>query len=206
MPEKSEPAVPALRPFRLYLQEVDSRGLSYKVVTWPSGPAALNDLMAKGAVVTEAELGRKSRELRLGLADDHLRDVVEALNLMRVTVHPKDAFPPELEPYEEVFKNVERCVNELRRDLPKVIEAHLKFDSERAAASAAYFKAGLDVMNVYLHERWSAFGGRPPSRRREPWHGDAVYLQVVAQQSAGQAASELRSAGFPHRKVHCMGF
>jgi hypothetical protein len=182
MPESTAGGI---RPFRYY---IGSKGpLAYAVVTWPSVPA-LNDLMAKGEVITEAEVACKARELlRIDLVGDDLRDVVDALNLMRVTDQADDALPPELEPYEETIKNVERCVNELSRDLPKVIKAHLKVDTERAVTSAANFNALLEATKDYQRERWRAFGGRPPSRRRESWHCDAVYLMGLYNKARGKS-------------------
>jgi hypothetical protein len=179
---------PAVRPYRYYRQKVDSTGLvGYAVATWPESQA-LNDLMAKGSdVITEAEIEHKTRELGIGLVGDDLRNIVDHLNLMRVTVHAKDVLSPALGPYEEDIKSVERCMNELLRKMPKVIEAHLKVDTERAFVSAARFYALLQATMAYQGDRWIAFGGRPLSRRTEPWHGDAVYLMALYNRARGKS-------------------
>jgi hypothetical protein len=178
MPEKAHAADVSgpVAPFRYYLQDVGPEGLrAYAIATWPSG-SDLKDLLVKGEVVTEDEVEGKFRELRIDLVGDGPGAFAEALNIMRVTVHAKDALSHSLAPYEDALKSVERCVDELSRTLPKVIDAHRKVDSERAVASAAHFSRLLEAIKAYQGERWVAFGGRPPSRRREPWHGDAVYL------------------------------
>jgi len=187
----------AVRPLRSYQQMVGSKGpFIYAVVTWPPRGPDLNELMLKGEVITEAQVKGKLDELGIDLAGDGPREVVEHLNLMRVTVHAEEALSPVLKPYEEDIKSIEKCINVLLQKLPKEIEAHLKvatvnellkFDSKRAVVSAARFNALLQATEAYLRDRWSAFGGRSPSRRHAAWHCDAIHLMGLCNIAQGKS-------------------
>jgi len=130
------------------------------------------------------ELAAKVR-LKVRLDGNIVQELATALKLFRVTTHA--VIPPELEMHEQALKRVERNVEELLRDLPRLIKFHRDLRFTRAAASAEMF-ATLQAAVQYLKERRASWGGGPSLRSNAAlWHNDAIHLSFILGAAAERA-------------------
>jgi hypothetical protein len=175
-----------VRPFRFYRGFLTPEGRGLVIRGNPSGPD-LEALMREGAVdVTDL-----ADKLPIALSSEELKDLHFAVNLMRVTTNPEDAPSFQFDALQGVSQRVEKSLDVLRQDLPKLIEHHRDFDGARATESAEVFAKILSAANEYLAERWVAWGGRTPLRRHAWWHDDAIYLHCVLDTAARRQGKPL---------------
>jgi hypothetical protein len=170
-----------IRPIRHYRRMGDGRLMI-------QGSAGL-DLQITSADVAEVnDLAAKVR-LKVPLDDDVVQALAMALKLFRSTSHA--VLPPELEAHEQALKRVEKNVEELLRDLPRLIEFHLDLRSTRADASTKVFNTLLTAAE-YLKVSQASWGGGP-SRRRDAalWHDDAIHLSFLLGAAAERAKARL---------------
>jgi hypothetical protein len=149
--------------------------------------------MGEGEVITDAEVVSWASELPVPLSADDVRELVSALNLMRVTVHVKDVkLPFHLK---QAHQRIEKSILELTQDLPKLIEAYRKFGTERAVTSVQVFEdllsAGRRADEYVRHARAPWGGAAAPKYTSAPWHGDAIYLVWILRLAAGRAGKPL---------------
>jgi hypothetical protein len=134
------------------------------------------------------ELAAKVR-LKVPLDDDVVQELAMALKLFRSTSHA--VLPPELEAHEQTLKRVEKNVEELLQDLPRLIEFHRDLRFTRAAASAEMFKTLLAAIQYLRGSRASWGSGPSPRRNAALWHDDAVYLSFILGTAAMRANTPL---------------
>jgi hypothetical protein len=192
VPGMSELPNAIVRPFRDYSSRMNGSGYFLFIKSNLKKPA-LDRLVGEGEVITDAEVAGLLKEWPFALSADHVRALAEALNLMRVTTHAKDiAVPFHLE---QAHHRVSKNVTELRRDLPKLIEAYRKFGTQRAVVSVSVFEDLLSAASrtdEYLSSCLSRWGEiAAPKRRSAPWHADAIYLAWILRQAAERAGEPL---------------
>ena len=169
---------------------------------YPAGPE-LDARMREGAVVTAADVAALADKLPVSLSGDELEELSHDLNLMRVTVHVAHAPNFHFDAYQAVSQQVEKSIAALSENLPKLIKFHRDLDDTRAAASAEIFEKTLSEVRGYFEERWTAWGGRAPSRRHVPWHDDAICLWTVLNRAAAREGIAL---SFTHAGAEAVEF
>jgi len=144
-------------------------------------------LMSTGEVITDNEIRGwvDSARLPFPLNNEDLAVLAEALNLMRVTIHAKDAAPFHLESaMQRVIKNIDG----LLRDLPKVIKFGRESGSQGAVPAINALENLLSVTgsaDESLAIRAGKWGKRQgPKRRSAPWHYDMQYLAWILERAA----------------------
>jgi hypothetical protein len=147
------------------------------------------DLQVTPADMSEVtEMAAKVR-LRIPLDKEVVHELAFALKLFRSTSHA--VLPPELEAHEQTLKRVEKNVEELLQDLPRLIEFYRDLHFTRADASAEMFKTLLAAVQ-YLRVRRASWGNGPSPRRNAAlWHDDAIYLAFILGTAAERAKTRL---------------
>jgi phytoene dehydrogenase-like protein len=169
-----------IRPIRHY------RRVGDKLVIMGSENLDLQITSAEMSEVTE--LAAKVH-LKVPLDKEVVHELATALKLFRATTHA--VLPPELEAHQQALNRVEKNVEELLQDLPRLIEFHRDLRFTRAAASAEMFKTLLAAVQ-YLKVSQASWGSGPSPRRNAAlWHDDAIYLSFLLSTAAVRAKTRL---------------
>jgi hypothetical protein len=146
------------------------------------------DLQVTSADMSEVTEMAAKVGLKIPLDKEAVK-LAEVLKLFRATTHA--GFHPELEAHHQALDRVEKNVEELLQDLPRLIEFHDDLRSTRSATSAEMFNTLLAAVE-YLRVRRAVWGGGPSPRRNAAlWHDDAIYLSFILQTAAVRAQARL---------------
>ena len=128
--DQTRDSIPHSRVYTSGLTAAGEQVLMLGVGASPGQPS-VTELMGQGEIITEAEIRAWSVRLPFPLNGDDLAKLADALNLMRVTVHPKDAIAPQ---QEAAMRRVIKHIDGLSRELPALIEFGRKFGSAGAGS------------------------------------------------------------------------
>ena len=157
----------------------------------PEQPS-VTELMGQGEIITEAEIRAWSVRLPFPLNGDDLAKMAVALNLMRVTVHAKDAIAPQ---QEAAMRRVITHINGLSQELPPLIAAGRKFGSAGATSAFDAFDNLLSAVKLakkWLNVRAANWSRKIDGQRHSaPWHDDAAYLAFMLERAAARSGKRV---------------
>jgi hypothetical protein len=169
-----------IRPIRHYRRVGDALAIE--------GSEGLNLQVTPADMSEVTEMVAKVR-LKIPLDKQVEYELAWALKLFRATTHA--VLPPEIEAHQHALNRVEKNVEELLQDLPRLIEFYRDLHFTRADASAEMFKTLLAAVR-YLKVRRASWGGGPSPRRNAAlWHDDAIYLSFILGTAAVRAQARL---------------
>jgi hypothetical protein len=180
-------------PVRFYRSLREPTGQPYLVIEYSNiRQSKLDALMKEGAIV-EKEVTSWSAKFRFGLSRSEVGALVWALNLIRVTVHLRDApthsLVAEAKELELLHRRTEKSIRQLSADLPKLIDFRCRYGADGRVLQA--FLVATFQAEGLLKKSWSGWADAYRRSGHKSWHDDALYLAAFLTRAANSAGKPL---------------